>query len=173
MTKESPLPQSAELLQRFRAPELPDLEPGRPMADLVSALQQLKEARDELAAERHRNSLAQDETWKGLALFLHRLLQIAGDSESAVAIASLEENINSFFRANGLEIVDATWQDVNVLEPGEFEVMSVAKMTDPQRHDTVIETFEPAIRRNGRRIHCGKIIVAKHPEDRDSSAQTG
>lgn len=153
-----------EWLARFGVPELPELPESRPAGDQRALLQRVSDLRRERDEAAGQLAHAADDIWLRVADLITELQRHLSreDGSEAGAGEAVGRSISAFCDGNQLELVAADGEDVNTLEPGQFEVMSLAPVTDSAEHNRVQETFQPLIRHRGRVLRPGRVIVGKY-----------
>ena len=107
--------------------------------------QRLATLRRELEEERAQRIAAEDRAWL-------RVVDALGDRSALLA---------DLWSAQEIEFVDATGAHLDALRTGDFETLGSDGTPVEWREAIVLETWRPAVRRGGRTIRPGQVVVGR------------
>ncbi|MCD6531820.1 nucleotide exchange factor GrpE [bacterium] len=108
-----------------------------------------------------------------------RLLEIAADVDRALEVVEsggepraiydgirmVARRIKELLRLEGIEVVDPTGQP---FDPLEHEAVGVRPVEDEELNNVVLETYQPAYKREGRLISPAKVVVGQYQKTQET-----
>ena len=108
-----------------------------------------------------------------------RLLEIAADVDRALEVVEsggepraiydgirmVARRIKELLRLEGIEVVDPTGQP---FDPLEHEAVGVRPVEDEELNNVVLETYQPAYKREGRLISPAKVVVGQYQKAQET-----
>lgn len=130
-----------------------------PLCEYLALLHRCEDLRRDLEEARETGRRAGDRAWACVA---ERLFEFAGGWRAeSDEMTALQRKLAGLWEEEKIEFCSATGQRVDRIDPEEFEVMGVTPAERPEDDGLIVETFRPLIRRDGRVLLTGRIIVAR------------
>jgi hypothetical protein len=126
-------------------------------------LQQLRDVDTELKEERGMRVKAEDRAWIAVVdcLCRHALTAEHGVPLSdGVESERLRSLVAEMWHEQEIEVLDPQGVALHVLPEGAFEVVASVEAAKGRPSGVVVETWRPAIRRGGRIVRTGQVVVS-------------
>lgn len=142
---------------------------GTPRSDYVSLMQRVNDLQNQLGEARSNCQRADDDA---CVMLVDRLAELAKlwreseDGEAMVGSGAIRAWFDGLWKDLGVEVVEATGQRIGQVSLEQFEVMETTPAERDGDDGLIAETWRPLIRRQGRTVRPGRIIVIKKSQER-------